>query len=107
MNAAEQGKQERAASLGTDLANHLRGFTRGIIAQLKPWEDFALQSTGGLEWEEFGCNVTVPTGTIVVARTNESPQTPAGFADHPRPQSSMVNPPGPSGMRWASGGSWR
>ena len=35
----------------TDLANHLRGFTRDIIAQPKPWEDFALQSTGGLEWE--------------------------------------------------------
>jgi len=84
MNAAEQGKRERAASL-TDLANHLRGFTRDIIAQPKPWEDFALQSTGGLEWKEFGCNGTVPTGTIVVARTNESPQTSAGFADHPRP----------------------
>ena len=55
MNAAEQGKRERAVSC-TDLANHLRGFTRDIIAQPKPWEDFALQSTGGPEWEEFGCN---------------------------------------------------
>ena len=69
----------------SDLANYLRGFTRDIIAQPKPWGYFALQSTGGLEWEEFGCNETVPTGTIVVVRSNESPQTSADFADHPRP----------------------
>ena len=45
-------------SAGRVLASHLRGFTRNIIAQPKPWEDFALQSTNGLEWEEFGCNGT-------------------------------------------------
>ena len=46
-----------------DLANCLRGFTREIIAQPKQWADFALQRTGGLKWDKFERNETVPTGT--------------------------------------------
>ena len=62
MNAAEQGKRERTASLSvlcTDLANHFRAFTRDVIAQPKSWEDFTLQSTGCLGREQPGCNGAV------------------------------------------------
>ena len=57
MNAQQSKANENERRPCTDLANHLRGFTRDIIAQPKPWEDFVLQRTGGLEWEEFECNV--------------------------------------------------
>ena len=73
MNAAEQGKRERAASLfrpGQLFARlyaryHRAAKTVGILCASD-----TVQSTGGLEWEEFGCNETVPTGTIVVATSS-------------------------------------
>ena len=69
------------------------------------------QRTGGLEWgsvyshDECGAERhQLWCHQPPVARTNASPQTPAGFADHPRSYNPMMDPSvRSSGMRWVAG----
>ena len=85
-----------------DLANLARGSTCDNVAQRNPWADFRLRRKGGLEWEEFERNGTVPTGTVVVVKSNEVRETSAVTADQRRPLSPLMGPLAPSGIALVS-----
>ena len=74
MHAQSTPQNENGRRPPPDLANLLRGSTCDTIAQPNLWADFRLRRKGGLEWEEFERNETVPTGTVVVVKSNEARQ---------------------------------